>query len=98
MLRNSVDEANDIFAISGDNARLDSYEQEFLHAQLEDYENDEDDARTNLLLSLVVLHANVQCLKKKASYAESGRAAKTTRCKTSTVGQKDTDSSSKILH
>ena len=99
MLRDGVDEASDIFAISGDNARFDSsvnYFEELCHAQLEDDNNE--DARTNLLLSGC---ARFQCStlkEKKASPGESGRAAKTPRCDTSTVGQTGTDSSSKILY
>ena len=70
MLRNSVlDEANDIFAITrrGNNARFDlsvNYFEELFHAQLED-DNDEDDATTNLLMSMVLHDSNVQHLKKK---------------------------------
>jgi hypothetical protein len=69
MLRNSVlDEENDIFAIrSGNNARFDlsvNYFEELFHAQLED-DNDEDDATTSLLMSMVLHDSNVQDLKKK---------------------------------
>ena len=61
MLRNGVDNGNSAkFDLS-----VNYYEQAFLHAQLEDHESDEDDAKTNLLLNLVVHYSNVQCLKQK---------------------------------
>lgn len=58
MLRNGVDDANYIFAISGDDARFDlsvDYFEELFHAQLKD-DNIEADSMTNLLLSLVLVH------------------------------------------